>query len=35
MIVNLTIPDAHFEVTKAILEAGKHCLFRKALGADA
>ncbi|MGO6705089.1 Gfo/Idh/MocA family protein, partial [Rhizobium ruizarguesonis] len=24
VVVNLTIPDAHFRVSKAILEAGKH-----------
>lgn len=29
IIVNLTIPDAHFKVTKAILEAGKHAYSEK------
>ena len=29
IIVNLTIPDAHFEVTKSILEAGKHAYSEK------
>ncbi len=29
MIVNLTIPDAHFAVTKRILEAGKHAYSEK------
>ena len=31
IIVNLTIPDAHFEVTKSILEAGKHAYTEKPL----
>lgn len=29
IIVNLTIPDAHFTVTKVILEAGKHAYSEK------
>lgn len=29
IIVNLTIPDAHFAVTKSILEAGKHAYCEK------
>lgn len=29
IIVNLTIPDAHFTVTKSILEAGKHAYSEK------
>ena len=29
IIVNLTIPDAHFEVTRRILEAGKHAYSEK------
>ncbi|MFQ5624709.1 MAG: Gfo/Idh/MocA family protein [Paracoccaceae bacterium] len=29
IIVNLTVPDAHFEVTKAILQAGKHAYSEK------
>lgn len=29
VVVNLTIPAAHFEVTKAILEAGKHAYSEK------
>ncbi|MBY5934121.1 Gfo/Idh/MocA family oxidoreductase [Tateyamaria omphalii] len=29
IVVNLTIPDAHFEVTRAILEAGKHAYSEK------
>lgn len=29
IIVNLTIPDAHFAVTKSILEAGKHAYSEK------
>lgn len=29
VIVNLTIPDAHFAVTKTILEAGKHAYSEK------
>lgn len=29
IIVNLTIPDAHFSVTKSILEAGKHAYSEK------
>lgn len=29
IVVNLTIPDAHFEVTKAILKAGKHAYSEK------
>ena len=31
VIVNLTIPDAHFGVTKRILEAGKHAYSEKPL----
>ncbi|MXU65992.1 Gfo/Idh/MocA family protein [Oceanomicrobium pacificus] len=31
IIVNLTIPDAHFAVSKAILEAGKHVYSEKPL----
>ncbi len=31
IIVNLTIPDAHFPVTKRILEAGKHAYSEKPL----
>ena len=31
MVVNLTIPDAHFAVTKRILEAGKHAYSEKPL----
>ena len=31
IIVNLTIPDAHFSVTKRILEAGKHAFSEKPL----
>ncbi|MFN7102251.1 MAG: Gfo/Idh/MocA family protein [Pseudorhizobium sp.] len=31
LIVNLTIPDAHFLVSKAILEAGKHVYSEKPL----
>lgn len=31
MIVNLTIPDAHYPVTKRILEAGKHAFSEKPL----
>jgi predicted dehydrogenase len=31
VIVNLTIPDAHFAVTKSILEAGKHAYSEKPL----
>lgn len=31
VIVNLTIPDAHFSVSKAILEAGKHVYSEKPL----
>ena len=29
VVVNLTIPDAHFEVTKNILSAGKHAYTEK------
>ncbi|WP_299144292.1 Gfo/Idh/MocA family oxidoreductase [uncultured Tateyamaria sp.] len=29
IVVNLTIPDAHFAVTKSILEAGKHAYTEK------
>lgn len=29
LIINLTIPDAHFSVTKRILEAGKHAYSEK------
>ncbi|WP_147111073.1 Gfo/Idh/MocA family protein [Tateyamaria sp. syn59] len=29
IVVNLTIPDAHFDVTRAILEAGKHAYSEK------
>ena len=28
-VVNLTVPDAHFEVTRSILEAGKHAYSEK------
>ncbi|MGE4612323.1 MAG: Gfo/Idh/MocA family oxidoreductase [Paracoccaceae bacterium] len=31
IIVNLTIPDAHFSITKSILEAGKHAYSEKPL----
>lgn len=31
IIVNLTVPDAHFQVTKQILEAGKHAYSEKPL----
>ncbi|MBL1435722.1 MAG: Gfo/Idh/MocA family oxidoreductase [Rhodobacteraceae bacterium] len=31
IVVNLTIPDAHFSVTKSILEAGKHAFSEKPL----
>lgn len=31
IVVNLTIPDAHFSVTKQILEAGKHAYSEKPL----
>ncbi|MGR9295941.1 Gfo/Idh/MocA family protein [Rhizobium leguminosarum] len=31
VVVNLTIPDAHFRVSKAILEAGKHVYSEKPL----
>ncbi|PDV88992.1 oxidoreductase [Rhizobium sp. H4] len=31
VVVNLTIPDAHFPVSKAILEAGKHVYSEKPL----
>ncbi|MBL4805659.1 MAG: Gfo/Idh/MocA family oxidoreductase [Rhodobacteraceae bacterium] len=31
VIVNLTIPDAHYGVTKSILEAGKHAFSEKPL----
>ena len=31
IVVNLTIPDAHFAVTKRILEAGKHAYSEKPL----
>jgi predicted dehydrogenase len=31
VVVNLTIPDAHFSVTKSILEAGKHAYSEKPL----
>jgi len=31
VVINLTIPDAHFGVTKAILEAGKHAYSEKPL----
>lgn len=29
LVLNLTYPSAHFEVTKSILEAGKHCYSEK------
>lgn len=35
IVVNLTIPNAHFEVTKAILEAGKHAYSEKPFVLDA
>lgn len=31
VVINLTIPEAHFPVTKAILEAGKHAYSEKPL----
>lgn len=31
MVVNLTIPDAHYAVTRSILEAGKHAYSEKPL----
>jgi predicted dehydrogenase len=31
VVVNLTIPDAHYKVTKAILQAGKHAYSEKPL----
>ncbi len=31
VVVNLTIPDVHFEVTKSILDAGKHAYSEKPL----
>jgi len=31
VVVNLTVPDAHFTVTKAILEGGKHAYSEKPL----
>lgn len=31
MVINLTIPDAHYAVTKSILEAGKHAYSEKPL----
>lgn len=31
MVINLTIPDAHFPVSKSILEAGKHAYSEKPL----
>jgi predicted dehydrogenase len=31
VVVNLTVPDAHFAVTRAILEAGKHAYSEKPL----
>ena len=31
LIINLTIPDVHFEVSKSILEAGKHSYSEKPL----
>lgn len=31
VVINLTIPDAHFPVTKSILEAGKHAYSEKPL----
>ena len=29
VVVNLTIPDAHFQVSKTVLEAGKHVYSEK------
>ena len=34
VVINLTIPDAHFGVSKAILAGGQARLFRKAAGPD-
>ena len=34
IVVNLTIPDAHFEVSKTILLAGKHVYSEKPLTRD-
>ena len=34
LIINLTIPDVHFEVSKSILEAGKHSYSEKPLSID-
>ena len=31
VVINLTIPDAHYKVTRAILEAGKHAYSEKPL----
>ena len=31
IIINLTIPDAHYPITKRILEAGKHAYSEKPL----
>ncbi|MDO9640335.1 MAG: Gfo/Idh/MocA family oxidoreductase [Pseudotabrizicola sp.] len=31
MVINLTVPDAHFSITKRILEAGKHAYSEKPL----
>lgn len=31
MVINLTIPDAHYPITKSILEAGKHAYSEKPL----
>ena len=33
-VVNLTVPDVHYQVTQAILSAGKHAYTREAAGAQ-